>query len=60
MEFIKKKTKYDFSLKIMLLGSASVGKTIFCHRLVYNNDINHLNFLKSNCLSTIGIDLSFS
>ena len=60
MEFIEKKTGYDYSLKIMLLGEASVGKTIFCDRLVFSNDINHFNFLKSNCLSTIGIDLSFS
>ena len=54
MEFIGNRDKYDYHLKLMIVGKVSIGKSIFFRRLADENFKFHKNAF--NYFPTIGID----
>ena len=48
MEFIDEYEKYDFSIKICLVGEISVGKTLFLERIEYDKNLNNSEFFNNH------------
>ena len=56
MNFTSTNKKYDYFLRILLLGKDQIGKTLFCKRIELCNDYKSFNKLPKDYLITIGID----
>ena len=56
MNFLKVPEYYDYSLKILIIGKDSIGKTIFLKRIKLLDDYKSFMKLPHDYLPTIGID----
>ena len=56
MEFIKEENKYDYSFKILLIGSENIGKSAFYQRIKFINNYDEFLDTQKKYIRSIGID----